>query len=194
MTTSTDRDPALTVYQDEPFNTGTPLALLRRSFTTPQALFYARNHAAIPCAATSRIRATMHLYRCADARRRASTAESASLTVRDSRTDADNPIASSETSTPRACYPCGNALGPAAAGRYRWPSSGITVTEAGYAPACQDEEENTMKERRVRCKQCGERSPSCALSVSAPRRSATSAVRTANRSRRATECARCAPA
>ena len=48
MTTATDRDPALTVYTEEPFNAGTPLALLRRAFTTPQALFYARNHAPIP--------------------------------------------------------------------------------------------------------------------------------------------------
>jgi len=49
MTTSTARDPTLAVYQDEPFNAGTPLALLRRSFITLKALFYARNHAAIPC-------------------------------------------------------------------------------------------------------------------------------------------------
>ena len=47
MTTSTARDPTLAVYQDEPFNAGTPVALLRRGFTTPQTLFYARSHAAI---------------------------------------------------------------------------------------------------------------------------------------------------
>ncbi len=49
MTTSTARDPTLAVYQDEPFNAVTPLALLRRSFTTLKALCYARNHGAIPC-------------------------------------------------------------------------------------------------------------------------------------------------
>ncbi len=48
MTTATDRDPALTIYQEDPFNAGTPLALLRRDFTTPQALFYARNHGPVP--------------------------------------------------------------------------------------------------------------------------------------------------
>jgi len=47
-----------------------------------------------------------------------SVSESASLTLRDSRTESDNFIARSETSTPRACYPCGNAVGPAVAGRY----------------------------------------------------------------------------
>lgn len=41
-------DPTLTVYQEEPFNAGTPLSVLCRSFTTPQNLFYARNHAPIP--------------------------------------------------------------------------------------------------------------------------------------------------
>ncbi len=50
MTTATrgDADPALTLYQAEPFNAGTPLDALRRSFITPQGLFYARNHAPIP--------------------------------------------------------------------------------------------------------------------------------------------------
>ncbi len=43
-----DTDPALTVYKDEPFNAGTPLALLRRDFITPHSLFYARNHGSIP--------------------------------------------------------------------------------------------------------------------------------------------------
>jgi len=47
-TTISDADPALTVYKDEPFNAGTPLDVLRRDFTTPHSLFYARNHGSIP--------------------------------------------------------------------------------------------------------------------------------------------------
>ncbi len=47
-TTIGDADPALTVYKDEPFNAGTPLALLRRDFTTSHSLFYARDHGSIP--------------------------------------------------------------------------------------------------------------------------------------------------
>jgi len=43
-----DRDPALTVYQEDPFNAGTPLDVLRQHFTAPRGLFYARNHAPIP--------------------------------------------------------------------------------------------------------------------------------------------------
>ncbi|MDB5058170.1 MAG: Sulfite oxidase [Chloroflexi bacterium] len=45
---SSEIDPALTVYQEEPLNAGTPLDRLCQRFTTPPSLFYARNHAPIP--------------------------------------------------------------------------------------------------------------------------------------------------
>ncbi|EFH83930.1 sulfite oxidase [Ktedonobacter racemifer] len=46
------------VYQEQPLNAGTPLPILRRSFVTPQTLFFARNHGSIPAIdpATYRLR------------------------------------------------------------------------------------------------------------------------------------------
>ncbi|MCY4009787.1 MAG: sulfite oxidase [Anaerolineaceae bacterium] len=38
----------LTVYQESPFNAGSPLAPLRAAFETPNELFFARNHAPVP--------------------------------------------------------------------------------------------------------------------------------------------------
>src|ERR1019366_10371207 len=38
----------LTIYQEHPFNAGTPLEALRRTFITPHDLFYIRSHGSCP--------------------------------------------------------------------------------------------------------------------------------------------------
>lgn len=42
------KDQALIVHQQDPFNAGPPLPLLRQNFITPQSLFYVRSHGTIP--------------------------------------------------------------------------------------------------------------------------------------------------
>lgn len=42
------KDQALIVHQQEPFNAGPPLPLLRQNFITPQSRFYVRSHGTIP--------------------------------------------------------------------------------------------------------------------------------------------------
>lgn len=42
------KHPALVIHQDHPLNAGTPPALARQSFLTPQAHFFVRNHGSIP--------------------------------------------------------------------------------------------------------------------------------------------------
>jgi sulfite oxidase len=43
-----DKHPSMIVHERQPFNAETPLVRLRRSFLTPEDLFFSRNHGSIP--------------------------------------------------------------------------------------------------------------------------------------------------
>ncbi len=43
-----DKHPSMIVHERQPFNAETPVVLLRRSFLTPEELFFSRNHGSIP--------------------------------------------------------------------------------------------------------------------------------------------------
>src|SRR5689334_11345447 len=55
-TTRFGKHPGLLVRQEDPFNGGPDLPLLRRAAVTPNELFFVRNHGAVPEAADSSFR------------------------------------------------------------------------------------------------------------------------------------------
>lgn len=54
-----DKDPAILVRQEAPFNAGPPLPLLREDFVTPTARFFVRSHGAVPAVDPAEYRLTV---------------------------------------------------------------------------------------------------------------------------------------
>nr|MBA3471445.1 sulfite oxidase [Herpetosiphonaceae bacterium] len=54
-----DKDPAILVRQEAPFNAGPPLPLLREDFVTPTARFFVRSHGDVPAVDPAEYRLTV---------------------------------------------------------------------------------------------------------------------------------------
>lgn len=54
-----DKDPAILIRQEAPFNAGPPLPLLREAFVTPTARFFVRSHGAVPAVDADSYRLTV---------------------------------------------------------------------------------------------------------------------------------------